>query len=130
MTERGSIVLAGPPGSGKSTVAREVALQAGLQMIDLDRAIESKSGSSPAAIIRNDGEGRLRKLEAEVLEAMTDPSGVLALGGGTLTSQRSRRAARSRGPVIGLSAKLETLLERVQSGDGDRPLIDGDDPKA
>jgi shikimate kinase / 3-dehydroquinate synthase len=122
---QGTIVLAGPPGAGKSTVGREVAAEVGLDFLDLDRAVEEHSGKSPAAIIRSDGEGKLRRIEAEVLESMRDV-GVLALGGGTLTTPRARRAARQLGPVICLEARVETLEDRVKQGAIDRPLLQGD----
>ena len=57
---------------------------------------------------------------------------ILALGGGALLDPENRRLAESSGTVLSLSAPFETLLSRVQAGEGaaaraaGRPLLSGD----
>lgn len=120
-----TIVLAGPPGAGKSTVARALAGRLGCDAVDLDEVIEARHGRSPAALIRADGEGALRAAESDVLSTLDADVGVLALGGGTLTTTHARSLSRSRGPVVGLSVGVESLAERLSRTPGDRPLLSG-----
>jgi 3-dehydroquinate synthetase/shikimate kinase len=124
-----SILIAGPPGAGKSSAGRALAERLALSWIDLDDAIERKTRRSPATIIQLDGESVFRSIEAATLE-MLDPHGVVSLGGGTLTTDRGRKAARSRGAVMGLTAGVDTLAARIRTSGADRPLLAGDERSA
>lgn len=118
------LLLAGPPGSGKSTAARVVAARLGRAVEDLDGLIEASSGRRPADILECDGEPTFRRIEAEVLESAmssAEPK-VLALGGGALTNARSRAAAR-RGLIVGLDVDLASLEARLAADSMRRPLL-------
>jgi shikimate kinase len=81
-------------------------------------------------IFATDGETAFRSAEADAVRlAIHDFDGVLALGGGALTTPATRAALASSGaPVVLLRAPVDTLLVRV--GDGrTRPLL-ADDPAA
>lgn len=120
------LVLSGPPGVGKSSVAEAVAASLGRESLDLDALITRRVGQSPAQILDTDGEARLRDLEVETLVNLDDGGGVLALGGGTLTDGRARSAARRLGPVLGLTAPVPTLRARLaRPHNPRRPLLDG-----
>jgi shikimate kinase len=58
------VYLVGMPGSGKSTVGREVAGRFGVPFVDLDAEIERRAGSSVADIFATQGEASFRALEA------------------------------------------------------------------
>lgn len=117
------IVLAGPPGAGKTTVAKAVADRRGGTAIDLDQHIERTRGRSVADVIRQDGETAFRALEQSALaELAPEADVVLALGGGTLVPRSSCRDARRLGPVCGLTASPNVLDERHAAGNVDRPL--------
>jgi shikimate kinase len=79
------------------------------------------------AIFGTDGEQVFRALEsAAIAAALREFGGVLALGGGALTSPATRAALAGAGvPVVRLQAPLATLAVRI--GDGrTRPLLAGD----
>ncbi len=120
------LLLWGPMGVGKSTVGARVAAALGRPFVDLDRAVEISAGASVSEIFANGGEARFRKLERDALLAVLEarPSPVVALGGGSLVDPDSRALAVERGVVVGLSAPITTLAERL-SGSSSRPLLDG-----
>lgn len=124
------VVLVGLPGAGKSTTGRRLAKILGVPFADSDDLVEASTGRTVAEIFAADGEPAFRRLEAAaVTEALTGFDGVLALGGGALTTAAVRDAVAGSGvAVVLLRAPLETLASRV--GDGrTRPLL-ADDPAA
>ncbi len=80
-----NIALIGYRGTGKSEVARQLALRLGWDWVDADVEVELKAGKSIAAIFADDGEPAFRELEAAVLaELVQRDRAVLALGGGVV----------------------------------------------
>lgn len=117
------IVVGGPPGVGKTTVARHAALRMGGTALDLDTLLEQRLGQTVASEIRKNGEEAFRAAERSALDAVDRSASVLALGGGTLVRRDACRSARSLGPVFGLTASPALLDERVAGDTTDRPLI-------
>jgi shikimate kinase/3-dehydroquinate synthase len=121
------IFLYGPPGSGKSTVGKVLAERLRLPFVDLDQAIESKTGMSIARILEERGEDVFRDLESSTLRDLTDEQeSVAALGGGTLLQEKNRAFVEKHGKIICLRAKLQILFARLQSDLNPRPLLAGD----
>jgi shikimate kinase len=121
------LVLVGPPASGKTTVGTAVAEQLGLPFRDTDRDIEAQAGSSVADIFITDGEDAFRAFEvAAVSRALAEHDGVLALGGGAVTQDRTReqlvRYGQDGGIVVWLDVDLPSAAKRVGLS-RDRPLL-------
>lgn len=124
------VFLIGMPGSGKSTVGRLLAREAGRSFIDCDREIEARSGVTIATIFELEGEAGFRKRESQVLDELTQRTDlVLATGGGAVLAEENRAHLKSRGLVIYLQASTDELVRRT-SGDKARPLLQGDDPRS
>lgn len=120
---RRPIALIGPMGAGKSTVAPLLAERLRVPAIDLDRAIEERSGSSVASIFEERGESEFRQLEHEVLcERVGCGGAVISCGGGIVLSPANRRILSEQCIAVWLHAPVETLLKRVARGDK-RPLL-------
>ncbi|HEU5269977.1 MAG TPA: shikimate kinase [Jatrophihabitans sp.] len=121
-------VLIGLPGTGKSSVGARLAGRLSVSFADSDRLVVQLAGRSVAEIFATDGEPAFRRLEAAVvLEALTSFDGVLALGGGAVTTERVRAGlARSGVPVVLLTAAAPELLRRLGRSPNPRPLLAGD----
>lgn len=117
-------------GAGKSTVGEVLARQLSVNFVDLDAWIESDERRSISDIFRSDGEAAFRSLEQQAMRRLLDelPGGVMALGGGTVSNENSRRLALQRGLLVGLNAPVGTLTERVR-GSSHRPLLRDGDPQ-
>ena len=118
------VVLVGPMGAGKTTVAGLLAERWSLEMLDTDRVVEQAAGKEIGEIFVDEGEDHFRALErAAVREALESHDGVLALGGGAVLDPETRAALRGH-RVVFLSVGLSDAVKRVGLGVG-RPLLLG-----
>ena len=121
------IFLIGYRGTGKSTVARELAVRLEWDGVDADVLIEKRAGKSIAAMFAEEGEAAFRDLESQVVRELAErPRTVVALGGGAVLRQENRRAIQAAGPVVWLTASVESILERLAADEttaGRRPNL-------
>lgn len=122
---RGSLLLVGPPGVGKSTVAPRVAEALGLPWADLDAQIVAEAGCSVADIFAREGEEGFRQRERTCLQrVLCEGPAVVATGGGAWVDRRGRHAALRENTAVALAAPVEVLRARLQGGAA-RPLLAG-----
>jgi shikimate kinase len=108
------VALIGYRGTGKTTVARLLALRLGWPWFDADVEIERRAGKSIAAIFAEQGEAAFRDQEAAVLNELTSREQiVIACGGGAVLRDETRRRLNERGMVIWLRATPATIGARV-----------------
>ena len=108
------ILLVGYRGSGKSTVARELARLLGLPRLDTDQLIEASAGRSIQQLFAERGEAGFRDLETECLLSLRQqPASVVSLGGGAVVRPGNRPLIGSLGTVIWLDGRPETLTRRI-----------------
>jgi shikimate kinase len=123
-------VLVGLPGAGKTSAGRALARRLRVEFADSDALVVARAGGRTVReLFAERGESGFRALEADAVEAaLRDFPGVLALGGGAVTTPRVRAGLRGSGvPVVLLRASPATLLSRI--GDGaSRPLLAADPP--
>ena len=127
------LVLVGPPASGKTTVGTAVAEILGVEFRDTDADIEDVAGTTVADLFVQYGEPHFRALEEQaVTRALAEHDGVLALGGGAVTSAGTRALlvahARDGGTVVWLDVDLPSAAKRVGLS-RDRPIL-GVNPRA
>ena len=120
LTRTGALVFVGFMGAGKSSAARAVAAELGVEPLDCDSELERELGPIEDFFDR-EGEDAFRAREEEAalrLLASAD-AGVVALGGGALGSARVREALAAH-TVVHLEIDPDEAWRRA-SGRG-RPL--------
>lgn len=118
-----NIVLAGMPGSGKTTVAAVFAKR-GKTVVDTDEEIVKAHGRI-ADIFEKHGEEYFRDIETETVEKISAMDGVvISTGGGCLLRSRNVKALKRNGKIVYLKTTPQTLISRVE-GDTERPLLQG-----
>ncbi len=118
------VVLVGPMGAGKTTVAGLLGAAWGLPVRDTDADIVASSGREISDIFVESGEEVFRELEAAaVAAALAEHDGVLALGGGAVMRSTTRDLLADV-PVVFLQVGLTDAVKRVGLGVG-RPLLLG-----
>lgn len=119
------IVIMGFMGTGKSTVAFELARKLKCRAIDLDDLIAEHEGRGPKEIIEQDGEEAFRKIETKILNgALQEKSArVLAVGGGAWTIAENRKLIVEHGALtVWLDAPFALCWKRIAAGNEARPL--------
>ena len=125
---QGIIFLIGFMGSGKTTVGRVLSRMLDVPFADTDEMIETRRGMPVSRIFEQFGEPCFRDLETQTLKLL-DQDGkdlVISVGGGLPVRSQNRELMHRIGRVVFLTAREETLVERL-SGSSDRPLLQGVD---
>ena len=118
------------PGSGKSTVGRQIARRLALPFVDSDHVIEQRLGCSIREYFARESEDAFRDIEQQVLaELAQGTDAVVATGGGAVLRDANRRALREGGKVVYLRSSPEELYRRLRH-DTQRPLLQVEDPLA
>jgi shikimate kinase len=122
------VALVGLPGSGKSTIGRQLARRLGVAFADSDHVIEQQLGCSIREFFEREGEDRFRDIEEEVIDTLTaNHPGVIATGGGAVLRLQNRVNLRERTKVIYLRSSPEEVFRRLRH-DSNRPLLQVKDP--
>ena len=119
------IIIIGFMGTGKTTVARELARKLNCPAVDLDELITEREGRSPGELIEQDGEDKFRQLETQMLrEVLGEQSArVVAVGGGAWTIAANRQLTAEHGAFTAwLDTPFDLCWQRIQAGGEVRPL--------
>ncbi|NMP37385.1 MAG: hypothetical protein GX051_04575 [Clostridiales bacterium] len=106
----GNIVLVGMPGSGKTTIGKELALRLGVPFYDTDRLIELAYSASVEDIFKTHGENEFRRAEKEIIAQVGARSAcVIAVGGGAVLDRENYYPLAGNGRICFLECPLEEL---------------------
>jgi shikimate kinase len=113
------IVLVGPMGVGKSTVGKKLANTMGIEFRDTD-AMFTKQHGNITEFFAVRGEETFRAIEEQIVaEALSSP-GVVATGGGSVLSEKTR-ALLANSTVVYLATDGTHMAKRLSQGN--RPLL-------
>jgi shikimate kinase len=113
------IFLIGYRGTGKTTVARELALRLGFEVVDADDIIERQAGKPISRVFAENGEAAFRDFETKTVAGLSrERRMVVGLGGGAVLRQENRKAICGAGPVVWLTASVDTILARLAADPG------------
>lgn len=113
-------VLIGMPGSGKTTLGKELSENLHRVFVDTDHLIVEREGQSVSDIFEYKGEPYFRSLEVEIAKELGKKrSQVIASGGGMVLQKDAMDALRQNGEIIWVKTPLEKLARKG------RPLSGG-----
>lgn len=105
-----NVTLVGMPGSGKSTIGKELAKALNKEFFDLDEEIFNEYNKSPADIIKESGEEYFREIETKVLKkTLLASNRVVALGGGAIIKEENRNFLKYNSISVYVERDLDKL---------------------
>ena len=117
------VTLAGRTGAGKSTIAGELKDKLEMDRVEMDQMIVEKQGMSISEIFDEYGEAYFRNLESNTLiEMQKRKQTIVSCGGGVVMREENTDHMKKNGRVVLLTAKPETIYERVKDSD-ERPIL-------
>lgn len=121
-----NVYLTGFMCAGKTSSGAVLARALRRPFLDSDALLRKKTGSRLAVIIRRDGLGAFRRLEAALVKEVSARGGqIVALGGGVYPSRRWEGLLKKTGETVFLDCPWPELEKRLKAGRAGRPLLDG-----
>jgi len=124
-----NVALIGFMGVGKTEVGEALAKKLNRKFVELDLLIEQKAGKPIPEIFQQDGEIAFRELELELTkEIAKEENLVIACGGGVVLNKINIDRLREGARIVYLTASPRAILKRVSTEEGQRPLLEVDNP--
>jgi len=119
------IFLIGFMGAGKTTVGKKLAEILEFKFIDTDEFIGEHYEESPAHLIKEGYEKKLRFVERKAIKTIIENfnNAVIAVGGGAPCFYDNMKMMNDAGETIYLCIKFDILWERISKDSAERPLI-------
>lgn len=120
-----NLVLVGYRGTGKSAIARRLAVLLDRPVVSLDQEIVNLASAPIPDIVAVHGWTHFRDLEEQVCREVAAKDGiVIDCGGGVVEREANFTSLRACGKVYWLRATPTTIISRI-GGDGSRPSLTG-----
>ena len=112
-------------GSGKSTISNMLSEKLNVKQAEMDEMIVQEQGMPITEIFEKFGEAHFRDIETDLVKRLQEENGiVVSCGGGAVLREENRKMMKAAGVIVLLTAKPETILERVKDSTN-RPILNG-----
>ena len=123
-----NIYLVGFMGTGKTSVAKEIAFLLHRDFVEIDDLIEEAERKKIVDIFREKGEAYFRRREKEILEDIAKKDNlIVSCGGGIVINQENIELMKKTGKVVCLKASADVIYERTKKY-SHRPLLNVENP--
>lgn len=120
-----NVALIGFMGAGKSTISHCLGGMLSMKEVEMDAMIVEAQGMPITEIFEKYGEPYFRKCESEtIIELQKQRQVIISCGGGAVMRQENVENLKKGSRIVLLTARPETILERVQDST-ERPLLNG-----
>ncbi len=118
LSARRNLVLIGMPGSGKTTIGKELASRLSMDFVDVDDEIIKKIRMPISDFFAAFGEKKFRDVESEAIaEVSAWQNTVIATGGGAVLRKRNMELLKGNGTIYFIDRPIDYLVTT-----DDRPL--------
>jgi shikimate kinase len=108
-----NITLIGMPGSGKTTLGKQIAQHTARDFIDTDELIEQKYQQPLQSVMNEHGAENFLNIETETLLGLNPQNTLISTGGSAVYSQTGMTHLRSISTIIYLDVPLKNLKQRI-----------------
>lgn len=120
-----NIVLIGFMGTGKSTVTGYLKQMLAMDEADVDAMIVEDQKMAIKDIFAVYGEEYFRDCESKaIIRLQSCRRTIISCGGGAVIREENVKNLKKAGPIVLLTARPETILNRVKNSD-ERPILNG-----
>ena len=110
------ILLVGMPGSGKTTKARQLALERVVSCYEIDELLELKWGRSIAEFVEEQGWEKFREEEFSMVKSIVnEPVGIISAGAGFFTTDEKVEFSLKYFEVLYLEVSIDELFSRLNT---------------
>jgi shikimate kinase len=110
LIKKTNIAIIGMPGSGKTTLCKELAILSKKDFVDVDSLIVSENNISIAEIFEKYGEAYFRKLECDMIQRLSlMENTVISTGGGCVKNEDNINNLKRNAIIVYVKRDLEKL---------------------
>ena len=114
------------PGSGKTTMARRLAMERGMSCYEVDEMLELKWGRSIVEFVEEQGWEKFREEEFSMVKSIVnEPVGIISSGAGFFTTEEKVEFSLKHFEVLYLEVPIDELFKRLNTPEerAKRPLL-------
>lgn len=108
-----NIVLIGMPGTGKTTIGKEVSNCTGLKYLDTDDLVKNRCSMELKDFVALNGSEAFMSLQRNVISEILDKDYVIATGGSVVQDSETMEHLNKIGEIVYLETPFEVLEERL-----------------